>query len=75
MVESGLINFQKTGSDRTCGVLPKKKLKIMLDFFLVLFTLRRLDSEALRLLQRWGIAGQALAISRTASGISSVMSY
>jgi hypothetical protein len=54
MVESGLINFQKTGSDRTCGVLPKKKLKIMLDFFLVLFTLRRLDSEALRLLQRWG---------------------
>ncbi len=26
----------------------------MLDFFLVLFTLSRLDSEALRLLQRWG---------------------
>ena len=24
MVESGLLNFQKTGSDRTSGVLPKK---------------------------------------------------
>jgi hypothetical protein len=32
-----LIHFFKTDENRECGVWPKNKLKIMLDFFLVLY--------------------------------------
>jgi len=31
-----LYNFLKTGFSRTGGVLPQKKMKFLLDFFLVL---------------------------------------
>ena len=36
-VQPGLIAFWKTGLGRTGGVLPKKKFKLYLDFFLVLW--------------------------------------
>jgi hypothetical protein len=49
IVESRSLYVQKTDFSRRGGVLPLVAGKKTIDFSLVLFTLGRLDSEALRL--------------------------